>query len=76
MTRFRVTACPATRPDIRLIKQFHDDRKDAEEHYRQLQQDDTILCDAGYSAYIVALDELCNDDWTNVTTQIVVIGGE
>ena len=77
MSRFRITASPSTRPDVVLVRVFHEDRKDADEHYRQLQSDDTILCDAGYIAYIIAMDELSNGEWTNVNTAIVSCrGGE
>lgn len=76
MTRFRVTARPAVDTGVRLIKEFYDDRKDADEFYAQLQRPDTILGGCGYPAVIIALDELCNDDWTNVNTKLVIIGGE
>lgn len=76
MSRFRVTASPSTDPGVRLVKELYDDRKDADEFYRQLQAEDTILDGCGWPAIIIALDEQCNDEWTNVNTKLVVIGGE
>ena len=74
--RFRVTAHPASDKGLRLIMEFYDDRKDADELYRQLQADDTILAGCGYGAVVIALDELCNGEWTNTSTKLVIIGGE
>ena len=76
MTRFRITAAPASDPGVRLINEFYDDRKDADEFYRMLQSEDTILAGAGYPAYIIRLDELCNGEWTNASTKLITMGDE
>jgi len=74
--RFRITATPSTDKGLRLVCEFFDDRKDADEFYRQLQQPDTILSGAGYGACIIAIDELSNGDWTNANTKLITFGGE
>ena len=74
--RFRVTACPAADKGLRLVMEFCDDRKDADELYRGLQAEDTILAGCGYGAVVIALDEMCNGEWTNASTKLVIIGGE
>ena len=77
MTRFRVTATPAVDKGFRLVSEMFDDRKDADEMFRPLQSDDTVLVGCGYGAVVIAIDELCNGEWSNIVTKLITgLGGE
>lgn len=74
--RFRVTATPSCDKGFRLLSELCDDRKDADELFRQLLAEDTILVGCGYPAVVVAMDELSNGEWTNICTKLVTGLGE
>lgn len=76
MTRFRVTAVPSTDKGFRLINECYDDRKDADEMFKSLQGEDTVLIGCGYGAVVIAIDELCNGEWTNVNSKLITGLGE
>lgn len=76
MTRFRITAVPSTDKGFRLINEFFDDRKDADEMYGRLQQEDTVLIGCGYQAVVISIDELSNGEWTNVNSKLITGLGE
>ena len=74
--RFRVTAHPSTDKGNWLVREFFDDRKDADEMYRSLQAEDTKLIGCGFSAVVIAIDEISNGEWTNINTKLVTELGE
>lgn len=76
MTRFRVTAVPAVDKGFRLVNEYYDDRKDADECFRQLCGEGSALIGCGYAAVVVAIDESKNDGWDNLVTKLVTGLGE